>query len=116
MDIVTAPPNETSAAVHFLLSLVPQMERLTTRNQTKAKISFLQVFDDLETSQERHIPYAVTPQPYERHWQDTHLWPTNPMGLWEGHPQRRIHIMSDCERATAPHGIIFILFFKKKFH
>ncbi|CAL8387487.1 unnamed protein product [Boreogadus saida] len=47
------------------LSVVAQLDRLNTRNQTKAKIAILQVLDDLETSQEsRPTPYAV---PYERH-------------------------------------------------
>ncbi|CAL8326281.1 unnamed protein product [Boreogadus saida] len=47
------------------LSVVAQMDRLNTRNQTKAKMTILQVLDELETSQEsRPTPYPV---PYERH-------------------------------------------------
>ncbi|CAL8269442.1 unnamed protein product [Boreogadus saida] len=47
------------------LSVVAQMDRLNRRNQTKAKMTILQVLDELENSQEsRPTPYPV---PYERH-------------------------------------------------
>ena len=32
----------------------------------------------------------------------------NPMGLWEGHPPRRIHIMNDGQRATGPTLVLFV--------
>ena len=56
LEIVTAPQVENSAAQNFMLSLVPQMERLSSRNQTVAKIRFLQILDELETAeQERPV-------------------------------------------------------------
>ncbi|CAL8403575.1 unnamed protein product [Arctogadus glacialis] len=52
LDFITVPPPTvpTTACEQFLLSLVPQLDRLNARNQTKAKIAILQVLDDLETS------------------------------------------------------------------
>ncbi|CAL8235934.1 unnamed protein product [Boreogadus saida] len=72
LDFITVPPPPptvpTTASELFLQSVVPQLDRLNTRNQIKAKIAILQVLDDLETSQEsRPTPYAVPTQPYERH-------------------------------------------------
>ncbi|CAL8379034.1 unnamed protein product [Boreogadus saida] len=51
-NFITVPPPTvpTTASEFFLLSLVPQLDRLNARNQTKAKIAFLQILDDLENS------------------------------------------------------------------
>ena len=105
LDFITVPPPPTvptTACEHFLLSLVPQLNRLNARNQTKAKIAFLQVLDDLETSQEsRPTPYAVPTQPYERHrsvlsdtWEGSRHPPFAPhhMQPWDSLNQRHFDL------------------------
>ena len=73
LETVTAPQVENSAAQNFMLSLVPQMERLSSRNQTVAKIRFLQILDKLETAeQERPVSFAVPPQQYDRRSEARH--------------------------------------------
>ena len=131
LDFITVPPPPTvptTACEHFLLSLVPQLNRLNARNQTKAKIAFLQVLDDLETSQEsRPTPYAVPTQPYERHrsvssdncegsrhppFAPRHIQPYGSMG---GPSSEKDPIMNDCE-SHGPHISIICIFCLDQIH
>ncbi|CAL9682362.1 unnamed protein product [Knipowitschia caucasica] len=54
MEYLTAKPQTKSESELFLMSLVPQMERLNERNRSKAKMRFLQVLEDLETSEPQY--------------------------------------------------------------
>ena len=73
LDFITRPPpppqpvTPRSDTEHFLLSLVPQMERLPDRTKARAKIAILQVLEEMESALPASNGVRPVPPPFPPH-------------------------------------------------